>query len=429
MLTDYTVRAAKPRQKPYKLCDGRGLFLLVNPNGGRWWRFRYRRFGKERGYSLGGYPDVPLALARKRRDEARTLLEEGHDPSAVRRTDIAADNYSFRNIAEEWLKLQKPRMAGKTYSKAAWMLSSFIYPRLGDIPIGRITAPELLAALRKIELRGTHETAHRTKQRCGQIFRYAIATGRATQDVSVHLRGALAPVVKRHRAAIIEPGEVGQLLRVIEGYRGNSATAYALKLAPLLFVRPGELRAARWCEFEFENAEWRIPGERMKMREAHVVPLATQSLVLLKEIWGISGAGEYVFPSLRSSRRPMSDNTVNAALRRLGYSKEEMTGHGFRALASTLLNEQGWHPDVIELQLAHRERNQVRAAYNRAQRLPERRRMMQWWADYLDQLRAGAASKVVDIRTAQPNSNRSISESSTSTPSAIILPWAASSSR
>ena len=400
MLSETAIRAAKPREKPFKLSDERGLYLLINPSGSRWWRFKYSRFGKERGLSLGVYPDVSLALARKRRDEARTQLAEGIDPSHKRKAEKLSNANTFRAIAEEWLALQKPTLAPKTFSKAKWMLESFIYPRLGDTPIAKVTAPDLLAALRKIEVRGTHETAHRTKQRCGQIFRYAIATGRAEQDVSAHLRGALAPVVTQNRAAVTDPSAVGQLLRAIDGYAGSSVTAYAVKLAPLTFVRPGELRLARWTEFDLENAEWRIPAERMKMGELHIVPLARQAVQLVKELQSISGAGEFVFCSLRTGKRPMSDNTVNAALRRLGYAKDEMTGHGFRALASTLLNEQGWHPDLIELQLAHAERNKVRAAYNRAQRLPERRKMMQTWADYLDVLRDGKAGNVVNIRAA-----------------------------
>lgn len=400
MLSEIAIRAAKPREKPYKLSDERGLYLLVNPNGSRWWRFKYSRFGKERGLSLGVYPDVTLAMARKRRDEARTQLADGIDPSHKRKAEKLSNANTFRAIAEEWLALQKDKLNVRTFDKAKYQLESFVYPRLGDTPITKISAPDLLAALRKIEIRGARETAHRTKQRCGQIFRYAIATGRAEQDVSVHLRGALAPVITKNRAAVTDPAEVGQLLRAIEGYSGSSVTAYALKLAPLTFVRPSELRLAAWSEFDLENAEWRIPAERMKMGELHIVPLSRQAVELFKELRSISGAGEYVFSSLRSARRPMSNNTVNAALRRLGYANDEMTGHGFRALASTLLNEQGWHPDLIELQLAHAERNKVRAAYNRAQRLPERRKMMQTWADYLDALRNHDAGNVVNIRAA-----------------------------
>lgn len=400
MLSETAIRAAKPREKSYKLSDERGLYLLINPTGSRWWRFKYARFGKERGLSFGVYSDVSLALARKRRDEARTMIAEGIDPSQQRKAEKLTNSNTFRAVAEEWLTLHQDKFHPRTFNKAKWMLKSFVYPRLGDTPIAKITAPELLSVLRKIEGRGTHETAHRTKQRCGQIFRYAIATGRAEQDVSVHLRGALKPVVTKNRAAVTDPAAVGQLLRAIDGYAGGAAAKYALQLAPLTFVRPGELRLARWSEFDLESAEWRIPAERMKMGELHIVPLSRQAVTLIKELHAIVGSGEFVFSSLRSATRPMSDNTVNAALRRLGYAKDEMTGHGFRALASTLLNEQGWHPDLIELQLAHAERNKVRAAYNRAQRLPERRKMMQAWADYLDVLRDGKAGNVVNIRAA-----------------------------
>lgn len=390
MLSDIAVRAAKPREKPFKLADERELYLLVNPNGSRWWRFKYRQDGRERGLSFGVYPDVPLGLARKRRDEARQLLADGIDPSHKRKAGKLAGGNTFRAIATEWFELQEPRLAPITFIKAKRMLENFIYPWIGDRPITKVTAPELLAALRKIEARGARETAHRAKQRCGQIFRYAIATGRAEQDLAVHLRGALAPVVSKNHAAITDPVRVGELLRAIAGYCGHPPTAYALKLAPLTFVRPGELRLAQWSEFDIDAQEWRIPAERMKMSEQHIVPLARQAVHLLRELKAISPNSNYLFPSLRSNARPMSNNTVNAALRRLGYAHDEMTGHGFRMLASTLLNDQGWHPDLIELQLAHAERNKVRAAYNRAQRLPERRKMMQVWADCLDGLTRGA---------------------------------------
>jgi integrase len=273
-----------------------------------------------------------------------------------------------------------------TIEKARWVLETFVYPHLGSKPVSQIAAPDLLAVLRKIEARGTIETAHRTKQRVGQVLRYAIATGRATRDVSVDPRGALAPIVTKNHAAITEPTRIGKLLRSIDGYVGQPVTHAALKLTPLVFVRPGELRQAEWKEFDPANAEWRIPGHKMKMRTPHVVPLSQQAVQILRDIQPLTSRSPYVFPSLRSRQRPMSDNTNNAALRRLGYSGEEMTAHGFRAMASTSLNEQGWPPDVIELQLAHMERNKVRAAYNRAQRLAERRKMMQAWADYLESL-------------------------------------------
>lgn len=339
--------------------------------------------------SLGVYPEVSLKLARTRREEARRAVAQGIDPSAECKAAKEARQVTFELIAEEWLALQAKKLATVTYDKACWMLSTFIYPRLGSRPIAEITAPELLAALRAIEARRTHETAHRTKQRIGQVFRYAIVTGRAERDISVDLRGALAPIVTAHHAAITDPLAIGHLLRAIDGYSGQPVTLAALKLAPLMFVRPGELRQAEWSEINLDTAEWRTPGGRMKMREAHIVPLARQASEILRDLLPLTARGRYVFPSLRSRDRPMSENTINAALRRLSYGHEDMTGHGFRAMASTCLNEQGWSPDIIELQLAHAERNKVRAAYNRSTRLVDRRRMMQAWADHLDALRAG----------------------------------------
>lgn len=389
-LTELQIRSAKAAEKPIKLFDSGGLYLLVNPNGGRWWRLKYRYGGKERGISLGVYPTVSLKLARGNRDEARRLIAQGVDPSAQRKASKLSRHETFRVIAEEWLALHAKKLAPVTFNKARWMISEFVYPRLGSRPIDEITPPDLLAALRAIESRGKHETAHRTKQRVGQIFRYAIATGRAARDIAADLRGALAPVITKNHAAITEPTAIGQLLRAIDGYTGQPVTHAALKLAPLVFVRPGELRQAEWSEINLDAAEWRIPAQRMKMRELHIVPLSKPAVEILNELRPLTGRGRYVFPSVRTGDRPISENTINAALRRLGYSNDEMTGHGFRAMASTCLNEQGWHPDVIELQLAHAERNKVRAAYNRATRLAERRKMMQAWAEYLDALRSGA---------------------------------------
>lgn len=387
-LTTTAVKNARPRKKPYKLAAGGGLALLVTPAGGKWWRWRYRYGGREKMLSMGVYPDVSLKEAGLRRDKARQLLADGSDPSVLRRAEGEARADTFEAIAREWLALQQRKLATVTLYKAKWMLEAFVFPRLGSRPIRDITPPELLATLRLMEASGKHETTHRTKQRVGQVFRYAIATGRAERDITADLKGALAPVTSTNRAAITDPARVGGLLRAIDGFQGQPATAYALKLAPLLFVRPGELRAAEWSEFDLDAAEWRIPAARTKMRTAHVVPLSRQAVAILRAAHMLTGSGRYVFPSLRSRDRPMSENTLNAALRRLGYAKDEMTAHGFRALASTLLNEQGWAPDVIERQLAHAERNKVRAAYNRAERLPERRKMMQAWANYLAGLRA-----------------------------------------
>lgn len=398
MLTETAVRAARATQKPEKLFDGGGLYLLVNPQGSRLWRLKYRIHGKEKLLAIGAYPDVSLKRAREKRDEARRLLADGIDPSAQRKAEKTANATTFEAIAREWLALQQKKLSASTYDKAIWIFETLLFPFIGSQPIHRLTASDVLGAIRRIEARGKHETAHRAKQRCGQIFRYAVSTGRADRDPTADLRGALAPVVTTSRPAITEPTQIAQLLTAIDGYTGHVSTAYALKLAPLLFVRPGELRGARWEEFDLDGKEpvWRIPAERMKMRELHIVPLPSQAVALLKELRPWSGGSEYLFPSPLSLKRPISNNTVNTALRRLGYTSDQMCGHGFRAMASTCLNEQGWHPDVIELQLAHREQNKVRAAYNRAERMPDRKKMMQAWADYLDELRVGA--RIVPIR-------------------------------
>lgn len=393
-LTAATIKSAKPG----KLFDGGGLFLHVRGNGARYWRMKYRHGGKERLLSFGVYPEVSLAEARSRRDEARAAIRDGGDPAATKRARKAAAKLgtaeSFKALAAEWLAKQKHSLAAVTYAKAEWMLG--LVPSLNSLPIAQVTAPEVLAALRRIEADGRHETAHRVKQRLGQVFRYALATGRAQRDPTADLRGALAPIVSKPHAAITDPAAVGDLLRALNAYSGQPATAAALKLAPLLFVRPGNLRAMEWAELDLNASEWRIPATKMKMREPHVVPLPSQAVNMLRELRPLTGRGRYCFPSLRTSDRPMSENTVNTALRRMGFDSDTMTGHGFRAMASTRLNELGWQPDVIERQLAHVERNKVRAVYNRAQYMAERRAMMQAWADYLDGLRAGA--KVVPIK-------------------------------
>jgi integrase len=399
-LTHPVLRSAKPHEKPYKLGDGGGLYLLVTPNGGLWWRLKYQFEGREKLLSLGVYPHVSLQQARAARDEAKKTIASRINPSVQRQAERFSTANSFEAVGREWLSLQKNKLAPATYAKAAWTLETLVYPYIGSRPIAKLSASDVLKALKRVEARGFHETAHRARQRCSQVFRYAVQTERAVHDVTADLRGALAPVVSEHHAAITEPARIGELLRAIDGYTGHFVTAFALKLAPLLFVRPGELRHAEWTEFDSEGQEphWRIPAEKMKMGEQHIVPLSKQALALLRELQPLTTNGPYVFPSILSRFRPMSNNTVNAALRRLGYTNDEMTGHGFRSLASTCLNEQGYHPDLIELQLAHAERNRVRAAYNKAQRLPERRKMMQAWADYLDGLRASA--NVVPFRRA-----------------------------
>jgi integrase len=374
--------------------DGGGLFLHVQA-GGRYWRMKYSYAGKEKLLAFGVYPAVGLSEARQCRDEARALLRRGLDPALAKRAHKLASTQSqkvlgntFGLIAGEWLQMNAPRFAKTTLAKSRSILDNLVLPWIGSRTISEIEAPDVLGLLRRIEERGFNETAHRTKRLCGRVFRYAIATSRAKHDPTADLRGALAPVVSKARAAIINPSMVGELLRAIDGYSGSFVTCCALKLSALLFVRPGELRQAEWSEFDFESALWCIPADKMKMREEHVVPLSRQAIAILNQLKPLTGQGRYVFPGERNAGRPMSDNTVNAALRRMGFEKDVMTAHGFRAMASTRLNEmEYWSPDVIERQLAHGEKNRVRAAYNRAQYLDKRKHMMQAWADYLDELR------------------------------------------
>tara|TARA_R110000822_G_scaffold49736_3_gene130483 strand:+ start:4128 stop:5348 length:1221 start_codon:yes stop_codon:yes gene_type:complete len=400
-LTDTAARNAKPESKPRKLSDEKGLFLLVSPNGGKWWRLKYRIGGKEKLLSLGTYPDVSLKAARDARDLARKDIAAGIDPSEKRKAAKAAlttiDSNSFEAVAREWLNKYRASWTPEHAERIERRFERDVFPWVGKRPIADITAPELLAALRRIESRGALDTAHRALQNCGQVFRYAVATGRAQADPTPSLRGALAPSKETHHAAVTEPKAMGELLRVLHSYKGSFVTLCALKLAPLVFVRPGELRRAEWSEIDFDASEWRIPAGKMKSRAVHIVPLAVQAVAILKELQPLTGSGQYVFPSVRTRTRPMSENTVLGALRRLGYTTGQMTGHGFRSMASTQLNEMGWPPDVIERQLAHAERNKVKAAYNRAEHLAARRQMMQAWADYLDHLTRGD-SKVVTLR-------------------------------
>jgi integrase len=401
-LTDTKIRTTKPREKPYKLADEKGLFLLVQPTGAKYWRFKYRFADKEKLLAIGVYPDVSLAGARNKRDEARKLIASNTDPSvakktAKRATKESAEN-SFEAIAREWFIRHSVKWVESHREDVIRRLERDIFPWMGKSPISEIKPRELLSVLRRIESRGAIETAHRLQQTCGQVFRYAVVTGRADRDPTNDLRGALQPVRKRHYASITEPTAIADLLKSISDYQGSFITKCALQLAPLVFVRPGELRRAEWSEINFNTEEWRIPAEKMKMRSLHIVPLSKQTISILKELHPLTGSEKYLFPSVRSLSRPMSENTVNAALRRLGYSKEEMTGHGFRSMASTLLNEQGWHRDAIERQLAHSERDSVRAAYNYAEHLPERRKMMQAWADYLDKLKVGYNTQKIKVR-------------------------------
>lgn len=391
MLTDAKIRKLKPKAAPFKVSDRDGLYLLVQPNGARWWRWDYRFNGARKTLSLGVYDDVDLAAAREKLRDYRKQLAAGVDPSAAKRAEKekreAETLHNFKAVALEWLGKHKAKLAPATVTKITWLFEGYLFPQIGSRPIASIEPPDLLAALRKIEARGRIETAHRTKQISGQVFRYAIATGRAKRDPSADLAGALQPVVTSHHAALTDPRAIGELLRAIEAFRGSFPVWQALRLAPLLFVRPGELRKAEWVEIDLDAAMWRIPGSRMKTRLPHLVPLATQAVEILRELHPLTGRGRYVFPSIRSDKRPMSDNTLNASLRRLGYSNKDMTAHGFRAMASTRLNELGWKPDLVERQLAHVDKDQVRAAYNRAEYLDDRRHMMQAWANHLQALR------------------------------------------
>lgn len=388
-LSDVAVRNSKATDKPRKLSDERGLYLLVT-KAGKYWRFDYRHDGRRRTLAVGVYPDVTLAQARERRDQARALLANGADPSAVKQARKAATENSFEAVAREWHAKFSPGWVPHHADKIIKRFEREVFPWIGNRPIADISAPDLLAVLRRIEARNALDSAHRVHQNCGKVFRYAVATGRAQRDPSGDLRGAIPPAVERHHPTITEPKRVGELLRAIAGYSGSHVTRYALQLAPLVFVRPGELRKAEWSEFDLDKAEWRIPAHKMKMKAVHIVPLPIQSLAILTELHALTGSGRYVFPGARTDARHMSENTVNAGLRRLGYAVGDMTGHGFRSMASTLLNEQGWNRDAIERQLAHAERDDIRAAYNYAEHLPERRKMMQAWADYLDKLKTGA---------------------------------------
>ncbi|OFZ88023.1 MAG: integrase [Betaproteobacteria bacterium RIFCSPLOWO2_12_FULL_62_58] len=399
MLTNTAIQKAKPRAKAFKLFDGGGLYLEVSPTGGKWWRLKYRFDGKEKRLSLGVYPDVGLKDARERRDEARKLLADGIDPSENRkaaksvRADRAAN--SFEVVTREWFAKYSTNWAEIHSDRIIRRFERDIFPWIGGRPIAEVTAPELLATVRKIEARGALETAHRALGACGQVFRYAVATGRAQRDPSGDLRGALPPFKGEHFAAITDPKRVGQLLREIDGYQGTFTVKCALRLAPLVFVRPGELRRAQWGDIDLDAAEWRYTVT--KTDTPHIVPLSTQAVAILRELHGLTGGGQYVFPGGRSPKRPMSDNAILAALRRMGIGKDEMSGHGFRAMARTILAEVlGVRPDLIEHQLAHAVRDPNGRAYNRTAHLPERRKMMQQWADYLDNLKGGA--EVIPLR-------------------------------
>ena len=407
-LTSTAIHTAKPRSKPFKMYDAGGLYLEVSPSGGKWWRWKYYFGGKEKRLSLGVYPATGLKSAREKRDAARKQLALAVDPGEARRAQklAQAGAESFEAIAREWYAKFSPGWVASHGDRILRRLERDIFPWLGKRAIAEIKAPELLSVLRRIESRGAQETAHRAMQNCGQVFRYAVATGRAERDPTGDLRGALPPPREKHHASITDPKRIGALLRAMDGYEGSFVTKCGLRLAPLVFVRPGELRKAQWPEVDLAAAEWRIPAERMKMREQHIVPLSRQAIEILRELEPLTGqpilakpaAPRYIFPGAQSRLRPMSENAVLAALRRMGYPKEEMSGHGFRSMASTLLHEQGWNHQAIERQLAHADRNAVSAAYNFAEFLPERRKMMQAWANYLDRLKVGG--KVTPIKHA-----------------------------
>lgn len=393
-LSDAAIRSAKPGAKQFKLYDEGGLFLIVKPSGGKLWRLKYRHLGKEQQLSLGVFPAVGLKEARKRRDAAREQIANGRNPAFEKKRAAAAALVgaanTFKAVGDEYIaKREREGLKEITTGKAKWLLAQ-LEPALGARPIADIEPYELLAVLKKVELSGRHETAKRLLAFSGRVFRFAVATTRARRNIAADLQGALMSPKVKHHAAIIDPKGVGALLRAIDGFDGHPTTRWALQLAPHVFVRPGELRQAEWAEIDLDAAIWRIPGSRMKMNREHVVPLSTQSVALLKAAGELTGGGRFVFPSVRTPLRPMSENTLNAALRRLGYTSEEMTSHGFRSTASTLLNESGkWSVDAIERALAHGDADSVRAAYHRGAHWQERVQMAQWWSDYLDRLREG----------------------------------------
>lgn len=393
-LTDTAIRNARPKEKPYKVADSQGLYLLVNPRGSKLWRVKYRMNGVERKLALGSYPEITLAEARTARDAARRQLAHAVDPNAAKRqarieASVRASN-SFAAVAEELIeKKGREGLAQATLEKQRWLLK-LLGADFGKRPVADITPQELLHELRKHERRGRLEATKQLRSFASRVFRYAAATARAERDPAQLLIGALTTAKVKHFPAITDPAAFGALLRAIEDYQGDPAVMYALKLTPQVFQRPGEIRQMEWKEIDFEKAVWIIPERKMKMRQPHSVPLSRQALAILTEIRSLSGSGRYVFPSVRTLARPISDNTINAALRRMGYSKEQMTAHGFRTSASSLLNESGkWNPDAIERALAHMVSGEIRRIYNQSAYWPERVAMAQWWSDYLDELREG----------------------------------------
>jgi integrase len=391
-LTSHIVRAAKPGERRYVLYDGQGMSLHVTPRGSKWWRFRYRFRHREKMISLGVYPRVKLAGARRRLADARGLLARGIDPSSDRRQHRTATARTFETVAREWLAcLEVPAAKGlvtaDTLKDATRILERHVFPELGARPIGHLQSCELLRVLKLIELKGLRYTALRAKQRCSRVFRHAVGLGYVERDITTSLRGLLEPPRVRHRPGITDPRRLGELLYAIDRYAGREIIGIALKLALLFFVRPGELRKARWEQFDFERAQWRIPSKCMKARVQHLVPLSRQALQLLRTLHSLTGDSEYLFPLIRDCTLPLHGAAMNSALQSLGFDRREVTPHGFRTTACTLLNEMGWRSEAIERQMAHGVSDSVRRHYNYAQHLSERRIMMQAWADYLDGLR------------------------------------------
>jgi len=400
-LTDVEIKNAHFGAGKNKRFDGYGLFLWIKPNGSKLWRWKYRIAGTEKALPLGVYPDVSLKQARETCEEARQLLRKGIDPAFKRKAEKVSTGTTFDAVATEYLKLHEHEQSAATQRKSKHQLRDFASKHIGARPVGEIKPTEVLAMLKRIEAAGSLETCRKVKELCGRIFRHAVATGRAERDPTQDLRGLLKAPVAVNRPALTDPRKVGELLRAIDGYQAQPSTMYALRLAPHVFLRPGELRAGRWAEIDFDGKVWRVPAERMKMKRPHLVPLSKQAIAILREIQAITGEGELMFPAIGPGNRPISENTLNSSLRRLGYdTKTEMCAHGFRATASSLLHEGGHDHAVIELQLAHKNTDKVAAAYNRSDRLLDRVKLMQVWSDQLDTLKTGA--KIIPIKRAAP---------------------------
>ncbi len=399
-LTDIAIKTAKPREKAYKLADSGGLYIEIAPSGGKWWRYKYRFEGKEQRISLGTYPDISLKDARERHADARKLLASGANPSEARKAEKISkaeiSGHTFEDVAREWWKSHMANKADSHKNKVIRRFEQYLFPWIGNKPISSITAPEILQNIKRVEKQNKLETAHRALQTAGQVFRYAVQTGKAIRDVTADLKGALPPTTVKHMAAFTEPNEVAQLLRAIDAFNGTFTVHCALRLSPLLFARPSELRTAKWADFDLETGEWRYLVTKTKTE--HIVPLATQAIAILKELYPLSGHGVYVFMGGHSPMKPMSESAVNAALKRMGYDTQvDITAHGFRAMARTILHERlNIDPNIIEHQLAHKVPDTLGTAYNRTKFLAQRKTMMQQWADYLDELKAGA--KVIPLK-------------------------------